>query len=767
MRHPVGESIPRVDGREKVTGRAVYTGDITLPGMLHGKVLRSPVPHARIRRIDCTQAEALAGVMAVLTGETLQLASPNLGTQIRDQPVLARDKVRYAGDIVAAVAAIDEATAEEAAKRIVVEYEELPAVLSIEDALEDGAALVHDRLARSKEPSFGRGASSVVHEKSNICHHFRYQRGSVEEGFSVSDVVFEDTFFFHGAHHCPVEPHMSVACFDSESLRVWSAAQSPFPLQQEICRIFGLPDTFVRVMVPYVGGGFGGQKSRTTAVIAVALSRAARRPVRLAFSSDEGFKTICQPRMKVTIKTGLTSGGTFVARRCQVYLDSGAYANNSPSVTNKAGYRAHGPYRIAHVLTDAYDVYTNTVPAGSFRGFGAPQVAFAYESHMDMIAHRVGMDAVDLRMKNLLEKGEEYAPGDTPLDCDLKTGLTQLAAAIGWGERDRTPGHTGVRIGKGIACGMKDGGGTNKAAHAMVKILSDGSVCLFSGSVEIGQGVRTAFSQIVAQELTISPQDVQLAGIDTEHTPFDTGTHSSSSTTIMGQAVMRAARDAAAQLRSTAATLFRSEARDIRLRGGHVSCAGNEVSFQEVMRLRSGSEAEIVGRGSFEVSRDEDAPLGYPSPFWEIGLGAAEVEVDETSGNVRITKYLSMTDAGTIIHPLQCRGQDEGSVLFGIGQALSEELVYQHGRLVNGSLETYRLPRFSDVPETFSTQVLEQHGGPGPYGAKGVGEAALLAVAPAVANALYNATGSRLRELPLTSERIWSARASRGETSID
>jgi CO/xanthine dehydrogenase Mo-binding subunit len=753
----IGTNVRRIDGVEKVSGQGLYAGDLRLPGMAYAKVLRSPLPHARIRRIDSRKAAALPGVVAVVSRENLNVASNAFGAYVKDQQILATDKVRYVGDMVAAVAAVDEAVAEEALKLIDVEYEESRAVYTIEEALRDIAPLVHENLEGRKDPHYGRGGAHIVHDQSNICFHFRHQRGEVDQGFRASDFVFEDTFSFPSAQHYPMEPHVCVAQFDGEVLQVWSATQSPFPVRQELARVFGLPFSAVRVIVPYVGGGYGAKSGIKTEGIAASLSRIAGRPVRLAFSADETFKTICQPRAKMTIKTGVKKDGTFVARQCEVYLNGGAYANSGPSVTEKAGYRAHGPYRIPHVLTDAYSVYTNTVPAGAFRGFGGPQVAFAYETHLDMIAERLGIDAYEIRMKNLLERGESFAEGDTPIDCDLKAGLKRIADAVGWQSRNKNDAPRGPkRNGIGIATAVKDGGGTNKPANAAVKIFNDGSVLLSTGSVEIGQGMRTAFLQVVAEELSVPPERVRVAALDTHYTPFDKGTNASSATSIMGQAVQKAAQDARGQFLQAAAAVLRAPASDIRLDNGMVVCGEQRLSFPEVMqRYFRDTEGEIWGRGFFKVSRNDNVPLGYPSPFWEIGLGAAEVEVDFETGEVKILRYVSLTDAGKMIHPIQCHAQDEGAAVFGIGQALFEDLVYQDGQLVNGSLVDYRLPRFDDLPESFTTYIMEGGGGPGPYGAKGMGEGGILAVAPAVANAVHNAIATRMQAVPLIPEMVW------------
>jgi CO/xanthine dehydrogenase Mo-binding subunit len=763
LNSPIGQSVPRADGRDKVTGTAVYTGDMKLAGLLCGKVLRSPLPHAKIRRIDSAKAGAIPGVLAVLTRENLQVASPLHGAYVKDQPVVALDKVRYAGDIVAAVAATEERIAAQALKAIEVEYDELTAVLTMDEALREGAPLVHESLEGRKQPEYGKGASHVVHENSNICLHFRYQRGKVDQGFAVADHVYEDTFHFPSAQHYPMEPHVSLAKFDGDNLTVWSSTQSPFPLRQELARIFGLPLSRVRVIVPYVGGGYGAKSGVKNEAIAAALSRLAGRPVRLANSAEETFRTLCQPRARITIKTGVKNDGTFIARRCQLYLDGGAYANSGPSVTEKAGYRSHGPYPIPNVLTDAYTVYTNTVPAGAFRGFGAPQAAYAYDSHLEMIARRMNVDPVELRLRNLLGRGDEYASGDTPIDCDLKGAARRLANAVVQKSKIENPKSkmgegSSLRRGRGIAACVKDGGGTNKAAHAMVKILIDGSVVMSTGSVEIGQGMRTAFLQLVAGELSVPVERVQAAELDTQYTPFDKGTNASSATSVMGLAMQRASRDAREQLLAAAASVLGAEAAEVTLQEGKLTARGKSLALRDVMRRCFGeAEGEIIGRGYYKVPRNDAVPLGYPSPFWEIGFGAAEVEIDEETGEVKLANYVSLTDAGKMINPQQCRGQDEGAAVFGLGQALFEDLVYQNGELLNGGLIDYRLPRFSDVPRGFETIILEDGGGAGPYGAKGMGEGGILAVAPAVCNAVENAVGLRMQSVPLTPEKVWRA----------
>jgi CO/xanthine dehydrogenase Mo-binding subunit len=755
----IGRNVPRVDGPEKVTGRAQYASDIRLPGMGHAKILRSQVPHARLRRIDSRRASAIPGVLAVLTRENLSVASPYYGAYIKDQPIVALDKVRYVGDIVAAVAAIDDKIAERALREIEVDYEELPAVYEVDDALTAAAPLIHDENPARKDPKYGFGAGLIAHDRSNIFYHFRYQRGEAEKAFKEADHILEESYFLSSAQHYPLESHVSVADFQDEQLTIWSGSQTPFPLRQEIARLFGLPLSRVRVLIPYIGGGYGAKSGIKYEALAVALSRLAKKPVRLSLGADETFKTLCDPSAKVTIKTGVRRDGTFLARHCEVYLNGGAYANSGPTVTERAGYRAHGPYRIPHVMTNCYCVYTNTVPGGAFRGFGGPQVSFAYESHIDMIAHHLKLDPVELRLRNLLDKGDLYTAGNIPIDCDLKGELRFLADKIGWGKKRVVEGHTpGLKRGKGLACAVKDGGGVNKEANAAIKILIDGSVILFVGTVEIGQGVRTALMQIAADTLSVKPEIIQVAPLDSAFTPFDRGTHASSATTVMGKAVQAAAESAREKLVAMAAELFGASPSAVILSDGVFVLGDQSAPIQEVMRGHFGDvEGEILGSGRFKVSRREDAPLGYPATFWENGLAAAEVQVDEATGEVKLLNYISLTDAGKMINPLHCRGQEEGSVMFGIGHALHEELVHRDGQLINPNLVDYHVPRFRDLPQSFTSIIVEEGGGTGPFGSKGIGEGGTLAAAAAICNAVYDATGVRLYRVPLTGHRIWTA----------
>lgn len=750
----VGCVPPRVDGAAKVTGKTIYAVDVELPGMAYGKILRSPYSHAKLLKINTSKAENFPGVIAVLTREDLGEFSPYYGAAYKDQPIVALDKVRYAGDPVAAVAAVDEATAEEALTLLEAEYEELPSVVTVDQALASGAPLVH-------EESFEQGELQGYHYQApekfrgtNICYQFSYAKGDVMEGFRGADYIFEDTFTLPPVHHYSMEPHATVAQFEGDRLTLWSSTQDPFILQQHLGEIFHLPVNKVRIIVPHMGGGYGGKLSVKTEPLAAALSWKARRPVKVIHSVEESFKTVTRHGSRCCIKTGVSRAGRILARQCEIHMDTGAYADAGPRVTQKAGYRAAGPYRIPHIKTDAYTVYTNRVPAGAFRGFGTSQVSWAYESQMDIIAERLGIDALELRLKNLLNKGEAFTPGDTPVDCDLKQGLRRVAEAIGWRQQTTVPNR-----GKGLSCSMRDGGGAYKIASAAVKLNADGSMVLLTGTVEMGQGAHTALSQVVAEELGVSLDRIVIAQLDTAVTPYDAGTNASSSTVVMGLCVQRAAQDLKRQLLRHASKILKTKAEALTLRDGKITNKkGKGISFAGILSQCLGFKGgQIVGRGFYQDKKSKKAVLGFPTIFWEVSWGAAEVEVDRDTGEIKILKYVSAADVGKAIHPIQCEGQDEGAVMTAIGHSLFEEMVYQDGHLVNPGLIDYRLPGFRDLPEGFGTILIENHNGPGPYGAKGIAEGGLLPVASAISNAVYNAVGVRIYDIPLTPEKVWRA----------
>ena len=745
----VGRSVPRVDGVEKVTGRARYVTDLALPGMASARLLRSPYPHARLTRIDASRARALDGVHAVLTGPELTWCDPYFGPAFRDRPIVAIDVARYEGEPVAAVAADDELIAAEALDLIEVEYEELPAVTTLEEALVPGAPLVH-----ATEPLAGHFADlSTLSARpgTNICHHFHYERGRGAAGLGEADLVVEDTYRFPRVQHYSMEPHAALAAWDETGgLTVWASTQNPYSVRVELARMFGAPLSRIRIIVPLLGGGFGGKTYAKLEPVAAALARVAGRPVRLAASAEEAFRTVRRCDARVAVRVGFRGDGRLLAIECRADFDVGAYADIGPRVVQKATYTATGPYRVPHVKLESYAVYTNTTPGGAFRGFGVPQLAWALESLMDIAADRFGVDPVDLRRQNLLAHGEEFAPGDTPIDGKFEESLTRAADAIGWAQA-----AAGDR-GKGVAAMLKASIAPS-VSEAVVRLHADGSVTVLASTVEMGQGARTVMAQITAEVLALPVSRVTVAQPDTSVTPYDQTTSSSRSTTLMGRAVQEAAEDVRAQLLGVAAPHLGVPVAEFALDDGSVVGRDRRLPYPEVLALRFGmAGGELIGRGVVAPGRSA-APLGGSTPFWEMAVGAAEVSVDEETGAVSVEKYVSVADVGRVINPLQCEAQDEGAVLQGLGHTLLEEMVYEGGQLLNPNLIDYRVPRAEDVPRHLECRFVENADGAGPFGAKGAGEGSLIPVSPAVANALARLTGVRFRELPLTPERVWHA----------
>ncbi|HEX9442614.1 MAG TPA: xanthine dehydrogenase family protein molybdopterin-binding subunit, partial [Candidatus Binatia bacterium] len=720
----VGQNIARVDGVEKVTGRAKFTGDFSLPGMLHGKILRSPYPHARIKNIDASKAEALPGVAAVLTAKDIADTEPFYS----GRPVIALDKVRYVGEPVAAVAAADIRTADEALGLIRVDYEELPAAVGLDAALAPDAPLVHDDAA------------------GNICGHERVEKGSVAEGFAAADEIFEDTFTFPMVYHYALEPHSVIAAFDGEGITVTSSAQHPFQVRGDLAKIFRLHPSRVRMIIPFLGGGFGSKSYTKFEPLVVALARKARAPVRICNSVAESMLTVHRHAARIRLKTGVQRDGTLTAREAEIHLDTGGYADNGPAVAIRAATRVLGPYRIPHIRTDAYAVYTNESSAGSFRAIGAPQTIFASESHLDMIAQRLGLDPAELRLKNFLARGEELRPGLRGMDANLPSNLKTLVRASEWKRRAKKKGAA-----MGLACGATNAGAT-PVSVAMVRLQADGTLAAFFGSTEMGQGVRTVLSQIIAEELDMPLASIHVGGADTKVTPYDSSTGSSRSTTLMGTAIQRAARDLKSQLVKIGAAALRVKPGEVRMLDGAMVAGEMRLTFREAVQRRFGGGGELIGHGDVGPEITGTLPV-----FWEIGMGTAELAVDEETGEIDIRRYVSVADVGKAIHPEGCAGQEEGAAMMGIGHTLFEQMVYDGGQLVNSNLIDYRVPRFSDVPEEFETVLVENEDGPGPHGARGIGEGGLVSVAPAVTSALARGYGIRVNDLPLTPERVWRA----------
>jgi CO/xanthine dehydrogenase Mo-binding subunit len=742
-------SPPRPDSLDKVTGAAQFVSDIDVPGMLHARVLRSPHPHARIRSIDASAALAIPGVVAVLTGSDITDLNYRWGLFLRDRPVIAVDKVRYVGDPVAAVIAEDEFSAEEALDAIAVDYEELPYVTEAEAAVAPGAPLLHETHETLKDFYFRGEARPVA--GSNIFQRYSYVQGDVDAAFASADRVFEDSFRFPMVFHYALEPHCVVAAWDGRDFTLWSCAQSPGAVQKVVSQIFGVPLARVRVIVPFVGGGFGGKASVKIDPLAAALAWKVRRPVRLCLSISESMLTARRLSSTVTLRTAVRRDGTILGKAVRVLMNGGAYADTGPAVAIKAANRAIGPYRIPSLSLTAEAAYTNTVPGAAFRSIGGPQAVWASEAQMDRIAGELGIDPIELRYRNLASRGEAIRADLRPIDVDMAEALGLVSQSLG-----RRAPDSARHSGRGVALAASDPG-IMAIASAMVRIKIDGSVLILANSVEIGQGVRAVLARVAADVLAQPLESIHVAPPDTLTTPFDWGTGASRSTVIMGLAVQQAAEDAREQLLAMAADALDLARETIALVPGGIDAAGARISFRDLMHQAFGIDSgEVIGKATV-TPRFRNGDFARQPLFWETAAGGCEIAIDEETGAIRVRRYVSVADVGKVMNRVAAEGQDEGAALQGLGHGLYEEIVYADGQPINANLLDYHVPTIDEAPDDFRTVLIESGDGPGPGGARGMGEGAILPVAPAIANALANACGARIRELPMTPERVWRA----------
>ena len=753
----IGQSPVRLDAREKVTGRTLYAVDLKMAGMLYAKVLRSPHPHARILHIDATKARSLPGVVAVVTGKDFP---GSLGATVQDQSFLAGDKVRFVGDAVAAVAAVNLDTAEEALSLIHVEYELLPALFDPVEAMKSREVLIHENLSQY---AVAPGIFPVP--GTNICNHFKLRKGDPERGFNESDLVLEDTYRSHMVQHAHLETHAAIAQVDSSGkILIWSNTQTPYFNRKALAKSLNLPLNQVRVMVTTLGGGFGGKSYLKAEPICVALALKSKgRPVKLVFTREEefGVAPVRHPTI-IRCKTGMKKDGTWLAQETELIFDTGAYADIGPRVCRNAGFSAAGPYQVPNVRIDSYCVYTNHPIGGAFRGFGIPQVSWAIESHLDVMAEKLGLDPVEVRLKNAVEEGSLSVTGQVLHSVGLKETLRQAAEKIGWRKT------SGPYRGKGIAC-MHKSTVTPSSSAAFVKLNEDASVTLLCSAVEMGQGSSTILAQIASEELGIPVEKISMVRPDTDVTPYDMASVSSRSTFFVGNAVRRAAADAREQLLQIAAEILEANPQDLVIEAGKVMVRGvpekaipiAELPLGEAFYVGAkgrGRGRPVLGRGSFTVEDatplDRETGQGKnPSAFWMYATQAAEVEVDPRSGRVKVLRISSAHDVGKSIHPVAIEGQIQGALVMGVGTALFEEMELEKGRVKNPSFAEYKLPSALDAPEMIPIIVEELHA-QGPYGAKGLGEPALAPTAAAIANAIYAAVGVRVKDLPITPEKI-------------
>jgi CO/xanthine dehydrogenase Mo-binding subunit len=743
----VGVSRPRKDAGEKLRGQAQYVGDMEMAGMLHGKVLRSPVAHARIASIDLCAALEMEGVAAILTAADLDDIDPYYGHAIKDRPIVAIDRVRFAGEPVAAVAAATEAAAEAAVRAIDIEYEPLPVLGTIEQALAPGAPRLHER-----QPSIGlfHGLGDLGEQEGNVCYRHVIEAGDLDRVREEAAIVVEGTYTFPAVYQYAMETHATIAHHHGDGITLWANCQHPFLVQAEIADLFRLPIGSVRIVVPYLGGGFGSKSYTKLEPLTVALARKAGRPVRIVNRVEESMVTSRRHGMRCWMRTSAAADGTLLAREATFWMDTGAYADNGPRVTATAADAAPGPYRFDAVRIQADCVYCNTPPSGSYRAFGATHLQWIGESQLDEVARRASVDPLELRRRCLVLPGEPVRPDGSgkPLDADLVGDVERAAEAVGWGEPRRP------WVGRGVSVGLL-AAGAHPVSRASVRLCSDGSVDVYVGTTEMGQGPRTVMAQIAAEEIGLSSDRIRVHGADTRFTPYDRSTGASRSTTVAGLAVKRAAENVAARLRETAGEVWDVDPEVVELVDGRAAFAGEELAFGALIAKRFGFRGgEIVEGGEVRPSGGDTGSYAEGPHFWEVCVAAAEIEVDPRTGVIDVLRTATVADVGRAINPQLVERQDEGATLQGIGNALFEEMRIVDGELTNDNLLEYRVPRVGDLPGSMRSIIVENGDGPGPYGAKGCGEGALAAVPAAIVCALADA-GVAMDELPLTPERVW------------
>jgi CO/xanthine dehydrogenase Mo-binding subunit len=742
----VNHSIPRRDGRVKVTGKAQYVADLRLIGMAYAKVLRSPLAHAKIISIDKSKAEAHPGVHCVVTGFDLDGLNPYFGHAVKDHPLLAIDKVRYAGEPVAAVVAVDERTAFEALELIDVKYEELKGIFTPQEALAKDAPLLHER---KFEAGALRGFEGDVTagKGSNICQTHKIQWGDVEKAFKEAATVVEGDYYFPMTYAYAMEPYVAIADVSDQGVNIYSSAQHPFMVRHDLKSIFNLPVSKVRLIVPFVGGGYGSKSYTKVEPLVAACSWKAKRPVKLQLTVEEAMLTTRSDDAYTWMRTAVDKNGKIIARQAKILMNTGAYAENSPLVVEKSTNRCVGPYAIPNVLIENMSLYTNTVPASSYRGFGCAQVTLPGESQIDELAAKIGKDPYQFRLENAAKPGEEFFPGMRPFDGTLKQDLDTAAKAIGW-STPLAKGH-----GRTVAISGSDAGAYPLTSTA-VRVHADGSATIMTGSTELGQGSHTVLPQIAAEELGIAYDKVNVVSSDTAITPYDRSTGASRTTTLMGSAVQEACQEAIQQMVVMAADVLKVKKEQIETVRGGVRCGEVQLDWSQVIsKFYALPDGEVIGRSYIRKS----GKFAALPVFWEAAATGVEISVDEDTGKITMEKLATVGDVGLAINPALAEGQDIGAATMGMGIGLFEELVYEGSQLMNGSILDYRLPRFSDLPKQVELHLVQNRDGVGPYGAKGGGEASLNSMAANIANAVDRAVGVRIRQAPLTPERVWRA----------
>ena len=750
----VGQGIPMLNAVEKVTGTMCFGADFTLPGVLYGKILRSPISHGRIVKIDTSEARRLPGVAAVIAGPELDLPLFTArGQRIDDDRVMVKDKVHYVGDEIAAVAAVDEETALEAIKLIKVEYSELPALFSPEEAMQPGAPKIHDHLP------------------SNVADHIEYQIGDVEKAFAESDIIVEDEFYTGMVHQAYLEPQSVVAQWEcTGKVIIWAPVQVPQSLRYSYARALGIKPEQIRIIQCNVGGGFGAKQECKIHPIAALLSKYSGQPVKIVNTREEEFMaTFPRMPMRIHMKIGATKDGTLLAKESRFIGDNGAYTNYGIGIMVSAITRHDNLYRIKNIKTTSDLVYTNKPATNAFRGFGNPQSHFAFESLLDILANKLNMDPAELRLKNATQTGDVTPYGWKIGSCGLSECIEKATAKADW-QRKRQEKKAGEVVrGIGLACCLHVSGNRTflpffDGAAAFLRIDEEGQVTIQVGEPDIGQGSKTVLAQMAADELGITPDQITVINVDTSSSPHGLGTFGDRVTTLAGNAVKDAAVKAREVIIKYAAEKLNVPKEELEIEDGLIKVRGKSdlrVAFKDISQIasydRGGGTIQVTGTFVPQdvAVVDPQTKHGNVSCAYPFVAQVAEVEVNKTTGEVKVIYLSAAHDLGKVINPLLAEGQIQGAVAQGIGFALFEDL-----KLENGSTESnfrkYRIARATDMPK-IDTIFVETDDPNGPYGAKGLAEPALTPIAPAIANAIYNAVGIRLKELPMTPEKVLAA----------
>ena len=778
----VGVDVARVETVEKLTGDALYTGDLLLPGMLHAKVKHSPHARARILRIDTARAEALPGVHAVLTGHELDY---RIGLYVVDKDILAKDVVRHFGEAVAAVAAETPEIASEAVDLIEVEYDVLTPVLDPMEAIQDGAPLVHPELGSYAYVE----AAFSPQPGTNIAHVQRIRKGDLDRGFAEAEWIVEREYTNPSVQHVPLETHVAIVQWKAgDQVTIWTSAQSPFTVRNLFCTAMRLPLNQVRVVVPHVGGGFGGKAGIHLEPLVACLSRkAGGRPVRLQATREEEFSLLpCRSALTYRIRTGVRSDGTITAQQMTMYWDAGAYADYAVNVTRASGYSSGGPYEIPNASVDAYAIYTNKPYGTAYRGFGHVEFFWGLERHMELVAQAIGMDSLEFRRRNLLRPGSLTMTGEriTEHTGDPRACLDAVAEAIDYGrltveeaEHERT---TGRKVGKGVATLHKAPAMPSfTATAAVVKMNSDASVVVNIALMEIGQGCNTALAQIVAERLRFPVERVKVAvERDTDKDPYDWQTVASKGLILSGNACLLACDDLLRQAYEVAGQVLRAHVADLDHDADRIfvrhrpeeSVTFAELSIGYAFPNGNGIGGPLVGVGRYIAqgltNLDKETGQGLPALDWTYGAHGVVVDVDPETGEFDVLAISSAYDVGRVVNPGLVRGQAIGGMVQGLGTALCEGYIYdQQGRLLNPSFTDNKIPTARDLPARIDSAVVETAQLDGPFGARGVGEHPMISVAPAIGNAIQHATGAELLHMPMRFEDVW--RALRSHEPID